>query len=213
MAQFEIIKDIGVTLQKLLEKSFAAEGYRDVEIYTCLPTEENIKKLPAICLFLVAVAVDSRHRERAPVLVSATEQDGGVREYITAPPTVCWLYYFVSAWGKSPQEEHVLLALAMKTFMENRGIQEDNFVGASLRAGERLPLYVVEESEFGYEETMAFWRSIGEPCRPLMQYRVGARIFGEKVETEVRRAMDVQLGLDRKKQPGRKSRRRKRSSA
>ncbi|MBN1946168.1 MAG: DUF4255 domain-containing protein [Bradymonadales bacterium] len=207
MAQHEIVKDIGLTLKKLLEDNFAAEGYRDVEIYTTLPTEENIKKLPAINLFLVAVTVDSRHRERSPVLVSSTEKDGRVREYMTSPPTVMWLYYMLSAWGKSAQEEHVLLALAMKILMENPSIQEEGFEGASLRSGERLPILVVEESEFGYEETMAFWRSIGEPVRPGVQYRVGARLFGDKPASEIRRAIDLQLGMqrtERSRPPGRR---------
>lgn len=201
MAQFEIIKDVGASLQKLLEKNFAEEGYRDVEVYTTLPTEENIKKLPAVAMFLVAVTVDSRHRERPPIMVSETEPDGSVREYMTAPPTVMWLYYIISAWGKSAQEEHVLLALAMKVFMESPQLKEENFEGVSLRAGERLPIYVVEESEFGYEETMAFWRSIGEPVRPSIQYRVGCRLFGDKATQEIKRAMDIQLGMQRKPRP------------
>jgi hypothetical protein len=201
MAQFEIIKDVGVSLQKLLENEFASEGYRDVEVYTTLPTEENVKKLPALVLFLVAVTIDSRHRERPPILVSETEPDGSVREYMTAPPTVMWLYYLVSAWGKSAQEEHVLLALAMKVFMENPQLKEGMFDGTSLRAAETLPVYVVEESEFGYEETMAFWRSIGEPVRPMLQYRVGARLYSDKPTQEIRRAMDIQLGMQRKPRP------------
>lgn len=207
MAQFEIIKDVGVTLRKLLEGRFAEEGYRDVEVYTTLPTEENVKKLPALCLFLTAVTVDSRHRERPPVLVSTTNEDGGVREYLTVPPTVCWLYYLVSAWGKTAEEEHVLLALAMKVFMEHPQLREDLFQGTSLRPGEKLPIYVVEESEFGYEETMAFWRSIGEPVRPMIQYRVGARLIGDKPVREIKRALDVQLGMKGKGRAPRAGRR------
>lgn len=209
MPQFEIIKDVGVTLQKLLENSFSEEGYKDVEIYTALPTEENIKKLPAVCLFLTSVAIDPRHRERDPVLVSTTDGSGGVREYMTSPPTVVWLYYLLSAWGKSAEEEHVLLALAMKVLLESPQITETNFVGSSLRAGERLPIQVVEETEFGYEETMAFWRSIGEPVRPLLQYRVGARVIGDKPVREVRRALDVQFEMARREQPRRGRKRRK----
>jgi len=208
MAQFEVIKDVGISLQKLLETHFAEEGYRDVEIYATLPTEENVKKLPAMCLFLSAVTVDSRHRERSPILVTETDQDGSIREYMTAPPTIVWLYYLVSAWGKSAQEEHVLLALAMKIFMENPQLKEGNFDGTSLRAGEFLPIYVVEESEFGYEETMAFWRSIGEPVRPLVQYRVGARLYGDRALYRFKRAMDIQLGMKRKPRPRRGRRRR-----
>jgi len=208
MPQFEIIKDVGVTLQKLLESCFAEEGYRDVEFYTALPTEENIKKLPALCLFLTAVAIDSRHRERDPVLVSEMEADGEIREYMTAPPTVCWLYYLISAWGKTAEEEHVLLALAMKVLLENPQIRETNFVGTSLRAGEKLPIQVVEESEFGYEETMAFWRSIGEPVRPLLQYRVGARVLGDKPIREIRRTMGMEMGMSSRDRP-RRGRKRK----
>ena len=84
MAQFEVIKDVGISLQKLLENNFAEEGYRDVEIYSTLPTEENVKKLPAMCLFLTAVTVDSRHRERSPILVTETEQDGSISESTVA---------------------------------------------------------------------------------------------------------------------------------
>jgi len=206
MAQFEIIKDVGVSLQKLLESRFAEEGYRDVEVYTPLPTADNLKKLPAVCLFLTAVPVDSRHRERNAVLVSTTEESGAIREYKTVPPTVCWLYYLVSAWGKTAEEEHVLLALAMKVFMEHPQIHEESFHGTSLRPGERLPIYVVEESEFGYEETMAFWRSIGEPVRPMIQYRVGARLIGDKPMQEVRRAMNMQIGMSSREPPERPTR-------
>jgi hypothetical protein len=208
MPQFEIIKDVGVTLQKLLETNFAEEGYRDVEFYTALPTEENVKKLPALCLFLTAVAIDSRHRERDPVLVSEMEPGGEILEYMTAPPTVCWLYYLVSAWGKTAEEEHVLLALAMKVLLENPQIRDTNFAGTSLRAGEKLPIQVVEESEFGYEETMAFWRSIGEPVRPLLQYRVGARVLGDKPVREIKRTLGVQLGVASRERP-RRGRKRK----
>ena len=58
MAQFEIIKDVSVSLTKLLTESFKEAGYKDIEVYNTLPTEENIKKLPAISLFMTAVTVD-----------------------------------------------------------------------------------------------------------------------------------------------------------
>ena len=44
MGQFEVIKDVSTTLQKLLESSLKNAGYKDVELYTAIPTEENIKK-------------------------------------------------------------------------------------------------------------------------------------------------------------------------
>ena len=63
MAQFEIIRDVTVTLTKLLTEKFKEAGYKDIEMYNALPTEENVKKLPALCLFLTAVSVDALDRK------------------------------------------------------------------------------------------------------------------------------------------------------
>ena len=189
MAQFEIIKDVTVTLTKLLTEKFKEAGYKDIEMYNVLPTEENIKKLPAICLFLTAVSIDPLHRERDPVLVSETQEDGSIIEYTTAPTMVFWMYLLLSAWGKTPQEEHVLLGLAMRELHDHALIDSAFFHGESLHRGEELPLRVVDESEFGYDENMAFWRSIGEPIRPSVLYRVGARLRGVRKRDVVQRAL------------------------
>ncbi len=187
MAQFEIIKDVTVTLTKLLSENFKEAGYKDIEMYNTLPTEENVKKLPAISIFLTAVSVDPMHRERDQVLVSEAEESGEIIEYTTSPTMVLWLYFLLSAWGKTPQEEHVLLGLAMRELHDNSLITESFFNGESLGRGEELPIRIVDETEFGYDENMAFWRSIGEPIRPSVLYRVGARLQGVKRQEVVRR--------------------------
>ncbi len=92
MAQFEIIKDVSVSLTKILTDAFKEAGYKDIEIYNCLPTEENVKKLPAICLFLTSVSVDRLHRERDVVMVSETDEKGDIIEYERRPNMLCWLY-------------------------------------------------------------------------------------------------------------------------
>jgi len=189
MAQFEIIRDVTVTLTKLLTEKFKEAGYKDIEMYNALPTEENVKKLPALCLFLTAVSVDALHKERDPVLVSETQEDGSILEYTTAPSMVVWMYIMLSAWGKTPQEEHVLLGLAMRELHDHSIVSEEFFHGDSLQRGEELPIRIVDESEFGYDENMAFWRSIGEPIRPSILYRVGARLHGVQKRDVVRRAL------------------------
>lgn len=189
MAQFEIIKDVTQTLTKIITDSFKETGYKDIEIYNNLPTEENVKKLPAISMFLTAVSVDKLYKEFDPVLVSEINEEGQIKEYETCPPLYLWLYFILSAWGKTPQEEHVLLGLAMRVFMDNPSLTSDNFVGESLQMGEDLPIHIVSESEFGYDETMAFWRSIGEPCRPAVLYRARARLYGVQSRREINRTL------------------------
>jgi hypothetical protein len=197
MAQYEIIKDVSVSLTKLLTESFRDAGYKDIELYNTLPSEENVKKLPALCLFLSSVSIDKLHRERDVVLVSETTESGEIIEYERQPTMVVWLYYLLSAWGKTPQEEHVLLGLAMRVLHDNPMLTGENFVGDSLARGEELPVRVVDEQEFGYDETMAFWRSLGEPIRPTILYRVGARLNGVRAMRHVKRVAARSISFKR----------------
>jgi hypothetical protein len=194
MGQFEIIKDVGSSIQQLLQDKLKAAGYKDVEIYTCIPTEENVKKLPALCLFLGSVTVDGLIRERPEILVSTMSEEGQIDEYFTDSPMRLRLYYFLSAWGKTPEEEHVLLALAMKVLFECPVLESDMLKGNSFILDEGVPIRPVEEPKFGYEETMAFWRSLGEKVRPIVQYCAYAHIHSERRIREVPRVLEV--GLD-----------------
>ena len=187
MGQFEVIKDVSTTLQKLLESSLKNAGYKDVELYTAIPTEENIKKLPALSLFLSAVCVDPIIRERGQKLMSVNEESGEVVEYSVDPSLLLKLYYVVSAWGKTPQEEHVLLALAIKVLYEHPQIGEDLLQGYSFRQREIIALRAVEEPKFGYEETMSFWRSMGEKVRPAAQFCVWAYLDSDRRSDPIRR--------------------------
>jgi hypothetical protein len=195
VGQFEIVKDVGNTLTKLLESNLKNSGYKDVELYTSIPTEENIKKLPAVSLFLSAVCVDPIIRERAEKLVSVSDESGEIVEYRMDPPMLLKLYYVVSAWGKTPQEEHVLLALAMKVFYENPEISGDLLQGYSFRQRETITIRPVEEPKFGYEETMSFWRSMGEKIRPAAQFCVWAYLDSDRRGEPVRRTFDRSLSL------------------
>lgn len=195
MGQFEIVKDVGTTLSKLLETNLKNSGYKDVELYTCIPTEENIKKLPAVSLFLSAVCVDPIVRERGEKLVSVADESGEVVEYAMDPPLLLKLYYVVSAWGKTPQEEHVLLALAIKVFYEHPDVGDDLLQGYSFRQRERITVRPVEEPRFGYEETMSFWRSMGEKVRPAAQFCVWAYLDSDRRGEPIRRTFDRSLSL------------------
>jgi hypothetical protein len=197
MAQFEIIKDVSVSLTKLLTEAFKEAGYKDIEVYNTLPTEENVKKLPAICLFMTAVSIDRQHRERDVVLVSETTEEGDVVEYERQPTMVVWLYYLLSSWGKTPQEEHVLLGLAMRVLHDHPLLAEELFQGDSLARGEELPIRVVDEAEFGYDENMAFWRSLGEPIRPAVLYRVGARLRSTRALRHIKRVTSRNITFKR----------------
>jgi hypothetical protein len=195
VGQFEVIKDVSVTLQKLLESSLKNAGYKDVELYTTIPTEENIKKLPALSLFLSAVCIDPIVRERGKKLMNVSEDSGEVIEYTVDAPMLLKLYYTVSAWGKTPQEEHVLLALAIKVLYEHPRIGGDLLQGYSFRQREIIAVRAVEESKFGYEETMSFWRSMGEKVRPAAQFCVWTYLDSDRRSDPIRRTFERSVSM------------------
>jgi len=202
MGQFEIIKDVSITLSKLLENNLKDAGYKDVELYTTIPTEENIKKLPALSLFLSAVTVDPIIRERSQKLVSVTSEEGEIQEFYMDSPMLMKLYYVISAWGKTPQEEHVLLALAMKVFYENHEVKGDMLQGYSFRQRETIVIRPVEETRFGYDDTMSFWRSMGEKPRPAVQYQAWAYLDSDRKSEPLNRTMyrNLAFGGNRRNQ-------------
>jgi hypothetical protein len=83
----------------------------------------------------------------------------------------------------------------MRVLQERPSIDDTDFVGESLRQGERLPLLVVDESEYGYDENMAFWRSLGESVRPSLLYKVGARMVSTKRIGKVRRVLRRKVSM------------------
>ena len=199
MGQFEIIKDVGLTLSKLLENSLKESGYKDVELYTSIPIEDNIKKLPALSLFLSAVTIDPIIRERTQKLVSVSSDEGEVQEFYMDPPMLMKLYYVVSAWGKTPQEEHVLLALAMKVLYENPEVSGDLLQGYSFRQRETVTVRAVEEAKFGYDDNLSFWRTMGEKPRPAVQYCAWAYLDSDKKGQPLNRAMYRNLSMNRRR--------------
>jgi hypothetical protein len=131
------------------------------------------------------------------VLVSETNEAGDIIEYERQPTMLFWLYYLLSSWGKTPQEEQVLLGLAMRVLHDYPRLLEDNFQGDSLAKGEELQIRVVDESEFGYDETMAFWRSLGEPVRPSVLYKVAARLQSVRQLRVVKRVTARSIAVKR----------------
>ena len=84
----------------------------------------------------------------------------------------------------------MLLALAIKVFYEHPQIAEGLLQGYSFRQREIIALRPVEEPKFGYEETMSFWRSMGEKVRPAAQFCVWTYLDSDRRSDPIRRTFD-----------------------
>ena len=193
VSQFEVIRDIGKTLEELLKTSFKERGFTTVNISTDKPKKDNIKNLPTVSCYLYHVGFAPGYKERTQTLVSTQERGGGVVEYYLDAPLYLHAHFIVSIWGNSPAEENLLLGLAVKTFLEEPIVSGEYLRGDSFVPDDKLNIYPNLQSDFN--DVLTFWRALGEDVRPSVYYYVKFRIESERKSSEVRRIMEKEVSL------------------
>ncbi len=185
MSQFEVIKDINETLKELLKESFKANGFTTVSVSTDRPKKDNIKNMPTVSCYMYHLGFHQGYKERADTLVSSYDKQGNVVEYYQDAPAYLFAHFIVSVWGNSPNEENLLLGLAVKTFLEHPILESETLKGDSFYPDDKINVYPNLQADFN--DTLSFWRSLNEELRPSVYYFVRFRIESERKSSEVRR--------------------------
>ncbi len=193
MSQFEAIKDVNETLKELLKESFKKTGFTTVTVSTDRPKKDNIKNMPTVNCYLYHVGFDPSYRERTDTLVSSYDKAGNVIEYYQDAPVYLRAHFIISVWGNSPNEENLLLGLAVKTFGEHPMIVGELLKGESWYPDDRLNVYPNLQADFN--DTMSFWRSLNEDLRPSVYYFVKFRIESDRRSGETRRVVEKEMAV------------------
>lgn len=171
MAQHQIIKETTETFVECLSATFKDNGYKRVHIIVEAPKPDAIEgKLPAVCLYLYQIGPDwegvglgntweSTQRVRTP--------EGRVIEVEQKAPSWVRLDYLVSTWAQTPEDEQLLLGLAIKSLTDTTYLDGDALKGDSFPPDFYLPISLTGRLEEG---TLArFWGSLNQPIRPALQ--------------------------------------------
>ena len=193
MSQFEVIRDIGKTLDALLKESFKRRGFTTVNISTDKPKKDNLKSLPTVSCYLYHLAFAPGYQERTRTLVSEQDGEGHIVEYYQDAPLYMHAHQIVSVWGNTPAEENLLLGLAIKTLVENPILTGEQLKGESFYPDDKLNVFPNLQSDFN--DVLTFWRSMGEDIRPSVYYYVKFRIESERRSNEVQRVHTRDLAL------------------
>jgi hypothetical protein len=183
-AQHQILKETTDTLVDLLETTFKDHGYKRVHIIVEAPKPEAIEgKLPAVCLYLHNVSpewdgvplgdkYEGAKRMRTP--------EGKIVEVRQKAPNWVRLDYLVSTWAQTPEDEQLLMGLAIKTISDTNFLEGDALKGDSFPTDFYLPISTTGQLEEG---TLArFWGSINQPVRPAIQMWTVVPILSDIVE-------------------------------
>src|SRR6266545_168675 len=168
--QHHIIKETSDSLSRLLQDEFKRAGYKRVHIVDQAPKPDAIEgKLPAISVYLYQVSLDTEgvdgnvHSE----LVTIEKEDGTIEEYRRQRRLWIRLDYLISTWAQTPEDEQLLLGLAIKCVSETNFLEGEALKGESFPHEFYLPLATTGRLEEG---TLArFWGSLNQPIRPALQ--------------------------------------------
>jgi hypothetical protein len=195
MSQFEVIKDIGETLKELLKASFKNAGFTTVTVSNEKPKKDNIKSLPTLSMYLYHVSFAPGYKERTDTLVTTYAKDGKLIEYYQDAPVYLHAQYIISVFGNTPNEENLLLGLAVKTFLETPMLHGEILKGDSFFPDDKLNVFPNLQTDFN--DSLSFWRSLNEEVRPSLFYFVKFRIESERRSDDLARVTGRDLAIAR----------------
>lgn len=193
MSQFEVVRDIGDTIKDLLKRSFRDAGFTTVTVSNEKPKKDNIKSLPAVNAYLYHLAWAPGYKERTDHLVTTHDREGRLVDYYQDAPVYMHGQFLVSVHGNSPDEEHVLLGLVVKTFLENPVLFGDRLRGESFLPNDKLNVFPNLQSDFN--DSLSFWRSLNEEVRPSLFYYVKFRIESDRRSDALKRVTGRDLAV------------------
>lgn len=181
--QHHIIKETSDSLSRLLQDEFKRAGYKRVHIVEEAPKPEAIEgKLPAVSVYLYQVSLDNEgvdgnvYKE----LVTRDVGDGSVEEFLRRRRLWIRLDYLISTWAQTPEDEQLLLGLAIRAIMENPTMGRDRLQGQSF--DDDFELFVILSSRLDEGTLARFWGSLQQPVRPAIQAWTAVPIVPEKLE-------------------------------
>jgi hypothetical protein len=201
-AQHHIIRDTSASLARLLRGELERGGYPRIHIVDQAPKPDAIDgKLPAVSLYLHQLSLDPEGHDATPhaEVVAVGQPDGTVVEFLRRRRLWVRLDYLVSAWASTPDDEQLLLGLAIRAIMERTELTGDDLVGEAFEPDFQLAIVMSARLDDG--ALARFWSSLGQPIRPAIQVWTAVPILPEKLE-ELRRVRTRQVAV-RPVEPGR----------
>jgi hypothetical protein len=196
--QHHIIKEATETFVHLIETNFKDNGYKRVHVIVEAPRPDAVEgKLPAVCLYLYQVAPDWEangiHRKYTETRRIRTPE-GKIIEVEQQGPSWVRLDYLVSTWAQTPEDEQLLLALAIKLIADTPTLQGEQLKGEAWPEEYDLPLVMAGRLD---ESTLArFWGSLNQPIRPAIQLWTVVPILSDTV-TPFKRVEERVIGYRR----------------
>ncbi len=187
MPKHQVIRDVGQSLLGVLRAELSAHKSR-AKAYLAAPTGEFLRKnQPCLVLYLYDVRpfINVRIDEKWNLEEEVTDDKGETYVVRYGRPLELGLHYLITASAEDQGDEHEILALGMKAFLDNPKLGPDQLAGDSFFRGDHLPIHPYDG--FTFETCATVFGGLGAGPRVAVGYVAQTRLASGKELGRTRR--------------------------
>ena len=195
MPKHQVIRDVGQSLLGVLRSELSAAKSK-AKAYLAPPTGELLKKnAPCLVLYLYDLrpSFEVRTNENWHLEEEVTDEKGETHVVRYARPLDIDLHFLLTAAADDMGDEHEILALGMRAFLDHPRLAGEAIVGDSLFKGETIP--VGFDDSFTLQTAATVFGSFGQAPRLAVGYRADARLFSGRELGRSRRVRERHIDV------------------
>lgn len=180
MPKHQVIRDAGQSLLALLRAELSAQRSR-AKAFLAAPTAEFLRKnAPCLVLYLYDLrpSFEVRTSENWNLEEEITDEKGETCVVRYGRPLDLSLHYLMTASADDLADEHEILALGMRAFLDHPKLSGEQLQGESFMKGDALP--VTGDEGFDLQVASTVFGGFGGGPRLSVGYRAEARLYSGK---------------------------------
>ena len=177
MSKHQVIRDVGQSLLGVLRAEISAVRAK-AKAFLAAPTNEFLRKnAPCMVLYLYDLRpfTEVRKGEEWDLQEEIVDEKGDTHIVKYARPLDLQLNYLLTAAAEDLADEHEILALGMKAFLDHPRLAGEALQGDSFFKGDTLPITANEQ--FDLTTCSTVFGGFGQGPRLAVGYKAEARLF------------------------------------
>ena len=195
MPKHQVIRDAGQSLLGVLRAELVAARAK-AKAYLATPTAEFLRKQqPCLVLYLYDMrpSFEVRTNENWHLEEEITDEKGETHVVRYGRPLDLSLHYLLTASAEDLADEHEILALGMRAFLDHAKLAGEALVGDSFMKGDTLPVSIDDGYDLGTASTI--FGGFSAAPRLSVGYRAETRLFSGKELGRSRRVRERHIDV------------------
>lgn len=195
MPKYQVIRDVGHTLLGVLRAELSAARAKG-KAYLAAPTADFLRKnQPCLLLFLYDLRPSIRigRDEKWELEEEIVDERGETHVVKYGRPLELRLRYLLTAAADDLGDEHELLGLGMRAFLDHPKLSGEQLAGDSFVKGDSLGVH--HDGDFTLETSQAVLGGLGLGARLAVGYEVDARLYSGREVGRTRRVRERHIDV------------------